>query len=104
MRTNLTPAAVSTMTVTERLALDNLDTDDPSAVRERAFEIGRASALTLLDDNEHRMLPTVVDQLRRLVEAPPGQAAPDSAVSTVDPSPVSSPDHLASQNLRGLIA
>ena len=48
MRTNLTPAAVSTMTVTERLALDNLDTEDPSAVRERAFEIGRASALTLL--------------------------------------------------------
>ena len=48
MRTNLTPAAVSTMTVTERLALDNLDTEEPSAVCERAFEIGRASALTLL--------------------------------------------------------
>ena len=48
MRTTLTPAAVSTMTVTERLALDNLDTEAPSAVRERAFEIGRASALTFL--------------------------------------------------------
>ena len=47
MRTTLTPAAVSTMTVTERLALDNLDTDAPSALRDRAFEIGRASALTL---------------------------------------------------------
>ena len=34
------------MTVTERLALDNLDTDEPSAIRDRAFEIGRASAFT----------------------------------------------------------